>query len=226
MTITVGDLLANVMQHREAALATEDQAARQRKALAVIEEAMFVMHKLLGVDLLASALGTVDETDRVSVLRTAAQRLHAMSGLFGKMPLDAASPFKVVEEAVSISRGDAPLMFARIDRQKVKHRVLMAKAGALRWDAYLDGLGLAVADRHARIAKAYGTDWLNIEKWKQRELKALDCQTTKYLISVARNEGRQGEPRWESLGDTDWQSALERDGQQYLTILAENKGNR
>lgn len=227
MTTTIGDLLANVVIHRDAALAAEDQGERQRLALDVMQEALFAMHKLLGEDLLKAALGIVDEMDRIALLETAARRLHVLSSIFGMMPVDAAGPFAIAEEAWAIAHGDAPLMFARITGQKVKHRVLKAKLEALAWDAYLEGLGLVPGDRHARIAKAFGADWSTIEKWKQRDVwAAMNAVNIKYVINLARSEGRRGVPRWKMQGNTDWEAALISDGRRYLEALAYNKGNR
>ncbi|GAA3714304.1 hypothetical protein GCM10022268_23850 [Sphingomonas cynarae] len=227
MTTTIGDLLANVILHRDAALATEDQGERQQLALDVVQEALMAMHKLLGKDLLTAALGDVDETDRIALLETAARRLHVLSSVFGMMPVDAAGPFAIAEEAWAVAHGDAPLMFARITGQKVKHRVLKAKLEALAWDAYLEGLGLAPGDRHARIGKAFGTDWSTIEKWRQRDVwAAMSAVNIKYVIDLARSEGWRKVPRWKLLGNTDWEAALISDGRRYLEILAHNKGNR
>lgn len=226
MTTTIGDLLVDLIQHRDDALAAVDPIDGQQLALDVVQEAMFIMHKLLGKDLLAMAIGTIDETDRRLVLETAARRLHALSGIFGKMPVDAAGPFSIVQEAISVSRGDAPLMFARLPGQKVNNRIIRAKFEALQWEAYLKGRGMRAGECQQRIAMAFGSGWETIRRsWRRDVHASLDEAQIKYLIGVAELEGRRGVPRWE-MPDDDWEEALRRDGERCKKAVSENNGNR
>lgn len=226
MTITIGNLLADLVLHRDGALATDDPIERQQKALDVMQEAMFVMNKLLGEDLLTAALGVIDGTDRRLVLETAARRLHALSGVFGKLPMDAAGPFAVVQEAMSVARGDAPLMFARLSGQKVNNRVIRAKFEALQWEAYLKGRGMSANERQDLISNAFGSVWETIRRsWRRDISAALEKTTIAYLLGLAEMEGRRGSPRWE-MPDEDWRAALQRDGARCKKAVAENNGNR
>ena len=226
MTVTVGDLLVKVVQDRDDALATVDSTERQQKALVAMQEAMFAMHKLLGKDLLVAALGTVDETDRGQVLQTAARRIHALSAVFGDIRDDAASLGKVVEEAVSIANGDAPLMFARLDQRKVNDRIIRAKFEALKWEAYLRGRGISAGESQAMVSKAFGAGWETIRRaWRRDIGAALDKAHIDYLTAVARVEGQRGIKRWE-MSDDDWLGALQVDGQRCIQIIKENNGNR
>lgn len=226
MTTTIGDLLVRIVKERDEALAAETAAERQQLALGVLETAMFTLHKLLGTDLLTAMLGDLEGADRGVILETAARRIFYLSTIFGKMPLDAAAPFKVVEEAMAIARGDAPLMFARLDGQKVNHRIGQAKFGALKWDAYLRGRGLPPGKRHALIAEAYGAPWDTIRRaWKRDVVGLLSQESIAYLLQSAEVEGRLGVPRWEMLGSDDWEATMAADGRRYQFIVRENNGN-
>lgn len=225
MTVTVGDLLVKIVRDRDDAIRTVDPTERQRKALVALQEAMFAMHKLLGNELLVAALGTVDASDRAQVLETAARRIHMLSAVFGDLPEDAASPVNVVEEAVSIAKGDAPLMFARLDGRKVNDRIIRAKFEALKWEAYLKGFGIRAGERHERIALAFGADWETIRRaWRRDVASTLEPAQVRYLLAVAEVEGRGRVPRWE-MKDDDWASALTIDGARCVQAIRENNGN-
>lgn len=229
MTATIATLIAGIIQDREIALSTESAADRQDLAIHVVEAAMFMVHKLLGEDLLRAAMGTVDESDRAAVLFATARRLIAMSAVFGTMDDDAAAPFKVAEEAVAVANGDAPVMFARLERRKVNDRINRAKCEALLWDAYLKGKGMKPAERRAKIATAFGHahGWETIRRgWRRDVANTYKKSTLTYLLLQAEAEGRRGDPRWRLRGDHDWETALNRDGRKFLDIQRENNGNR
>lgn len=223
---TIPELLARIVRERDAALSAASTLERRERALNTLEVAMFTIHKLLGPDLLAATVLDVDSADRGAILHEAARRLFALCAVFGEMPPDPAAPIRIVEEALAVSRGDAPLLFARLDQQKVNHRINRAKFDALRWDAYLDGKGLKPGERHATIAEAYGTSWETIRRsWRRDVLGRNPDPTDQYLLNRARADGVAGMGQWGGLGDTEWRRALFADGDRYRAILRENNGN-
>lgn len=229
MPVTIGDLLTQLVQDRDAALTIADDTERQKKAADVLRDSMFIVHKILGPDLLAAACGQVDETDRAALLQAVAQRSAIFGCVFGTTHGDAASPWRVAEEAIAVARGDAPLLFARIDRHKVNHRIIHAKFEALKWDAYLKGRGMRAGERQELIVQAFGggTSWETIRRaWRRDVQTALESTQITYLMTLALLEGKRGDPRWEQMGNPDWEGALKHDGKHYLRVLAENYGNR
>lgn len=222
----VADLLAKVLQGRKDALALEDDLERHLKAIHVLHDAMFLVNKLLGDDLLLAVLGTVDNDDREDVLETVALRVHTLSGVFHGLPEDAATLYRVAEEAVSVARGDAPLLFAKGEGPKVNLRIARAKREALIWNAYLKGRGLKAGDRQERIAEAFGRPWRSISAgWRRDIVAALGASHYDFHIKIAEGEGRRGEPRWEMRESQNWEEALAKDGQRFLDAVRENTGN-
>lgn len=223
------ELLGELMVRRDAALSESQPEKKREAAAAVIQDGMFILRQILGDEIVAEALGAVDDKDRQDILWNAGFRINMLSSFLVSMPIDAASPFKVAEEALSVCKGDAPLMFAKLGARKKNHRINMAKFEAFLWDAYLKGLGVRAGVRQDRIARAFGhmEGWETIRRGWRRDVAGLyPARTEAYLLLQAENEGRRGLPRWKLSEGVEWEEALVADGQHFLRVQKENVGNR
>ncbi|WP_342658250.1 hypothetical protein NPJ82_02595 [Sphingomonas sp. NY01] len=241
MRTTLGDLLADISVEKERILSLDGGEEQQVAAADLLRKSMFFIHKLLGVEVLQAALGSVDENDPEAVLKVAAARISIFAGLFYQIPEDAASPMKVVEEAAAISNGDAPQMFAKFSDTKVKDRVIRAKFRAHVWAAYLKASGMPAMQAERRVEDAFGYPWETIRKgWTRDVGAALDEVYRSFALNLAKVTGAAGRPNWEQAEiahqrtiDThatndmlDWEIALRLDGQRFIRALNANAKRR
>lgn len=222
------DELKQLILSKADALAEEDPQRRIFKARDVLVGVLGLCAEFLGPELLATAYGKVDPSaEREELLHLLATRLHITSTLFWSLPNDSISLSAVTSEALAVARGDAPLLFARLEGRKVNYRVLRAKFEALKWDKFLDGMGLGPPDRHARIASAFGQEWETIRRrWKKDVIAGLTKVDVPYFLQSAKLEGKTGF-RPSSLinpGET-WETALARSGRAFLQAQTDNAGN-
>lgn len=197
---TVRDRFADILLARAAVLESDDEEFREVRAGDALLNAMFLVHKLLGVEVLQAALGTVDEDDPVAVLKTAASRISVLSAVFYKLPRDAASPFAVAEEAMAVARGDVPHIFAQIksgSKPRVKDREHRLKMQAFVWDAYLKARGMKAIDRAWTIGQAYNSDWSNIKTSWKRDVGSISPELFTFSVGLGARAGRENTAHWE-----------------------------
>jgi hypothetical protein len=197
---TISDRLAEILQTRAEILASEDEEFREIRAGDLLLSTMFLVHKLLGAEVLQAALGTVDEDDPVAVLKTAANRISVLSAVFYKLPQDAASPFAVAREAMAIAHGDKPHIFAQIkssSKPVVKDREHRLKMQAFVWDAFLKAKGMSAIERSYKIGEAYSSDWGNIKTSWKRDIASIPREIFKFAIALGTEAGLTNGAHWE-----------------------------
>lgn len=211
---TVGDRLAEILRARAEVLASDDEEFREHRANDALLSTMFLVHKLLGTEVLQAALGTVDEDDPVAVLETAANRISVLSAVFYNLPQDAASPFAIASEAVAVARGDKPHIFAQIkssSKPVVKNREHRLKMQAFVWDAYLKAKGMGTIDRAWTIGQAYGSDWSNIKTSWKRDIASIPPWKFKFAVAAGIKAGREDGAHWE-IADVAGERAKDTEG--------------
>jgi hypothetical protein len=224
---TTTELIGLLIRHRDEVLRLEHAAQRQEEAAGIVQDGLLILKQILGDEILIAFLGDVDPGDPRDVLEAIRSRCWSIGALFAKLPQDKASFWEIAGEAHAIAEGDAPVIFAQLPGVRKKpSRLTKAKLGAICWDVYLEQLGIEGVSRHADIAKAYGTDWGTIFKWKAQALELFGQSYLDYRLWVARSAGeaRSCLTDYMEAGAT-WQEALERDGDEFRIVQRVNRKN-
>ncbi len=233
MTPTIGDNLAEAMRRKEAFLAPDNAGERAEQAREILTILLGAVGKLAGPEVLAAVYGTFDPGDKAGTLKAIARRAFAVAPLFARLPEDGASLYAIAAEALAVTEGDDPLLFARLpDQRKNPLRLARAKFSALLWDAYLKAAGVAPPERHGSIASSYGQEWDTVERWSKQVRQKLGADFVKYHTNIATIEGAKG-TRF-SWGDRiafgseppaePWQEHLKESGRAYVAAMNANAG--
>ncbi|MEG3083667.1 hypothetical protein U1707_08435 [Sphingomonas sp. PB2P12] len=233
MTPTIGDNLVEVVRMREAFVSPDNTGDREEQAREILSILLAVAGKLAGPEVLAAAYGAIEPGDRVSTLRAIVGRARAVAPLFARLPEDGASFYAIAAEALAITGGDDPLLFARLpDLRKNPLRLARAKLSALLWDAYLKAMGIAPPERHGAIASSYGQEWDTVERWSKQVRQKLGVKFVKYHTNVATIEGANGQrfswsdrtPYGSEPPTLPWQEHLKDAGRDYKAAMNANAG--
>lgn len=202
----------------------------------LLAEAAAFAGLLCGPETLMRIYGHAEaDAPRGRKLNLLAHRLMIAAHLFRQIQsADGARIDDVALEASAVAAGDAPQLFARTSSKKSSVRVSLLQLRAWEWNYFLEGLGFPPADRHRRIAHAYGrgTDgWETIRKWDRSMKRDLGAAYLKLRLNDAAEAGfavaRGDDPpylQWMGIGDQ-WMNTLAKDGQAYQAAMREKIAN-
>ena len=197
---------------------TSNPTVKARNAGSLFASAVRLARDLCGEELLREVYGASDAVARQQQLRLLARRLDAASWLFLPFHDEPHGLLSIADEATAVASGDAPHIFAPLGR-RVRHRLLMARLDALRWDAYLDGLDIDAEERRQAIKVAYGyTEWETIRRRWKTDIKEVWGAAVDRRLAADRRDGSNGLRRWQMRPGEAWQSALTRSGERYCAL--------
>ncbi len=171
-----------------------------------------------GDEILREAYGPV-ETDRKSALQAFALRADLASFAFGELDCGVGSLNEAAAEARAVSQGDKPKVFEKLGRRRAIV-LLRAKFEALRWDAWLNGLGVGTDERHIAIGEAFGAAWDTISRWRE-DVEAAWGREALEQIEIDRGDAVKGLRMWSMRPGEAWRQSLRRAGARYLQALRE-----
>ncbi len=218
-TITEDEALEDVStffymkEHFEARTAAPAEW-RRLEARKLLAHTLDISALMCGPEVLTLAYGTASSDDRKDHLLALADRLHWPAQLFaGIMPNARQDSFEALaDECESIARGDAPVLTAKLPGYRKKVRLLVAKFRANRWNAYLDGLGIATVDRHSALADAFGQEWDTMSRWTSDAIATWGAKPINDRLRMDCYHGSEDLRRVGVVGDAHWRSAVTRSG--------------
>ncbi|SEQ48271.1 hypothetical protein [Sphingobium sp. YR768] len=197
-------------------------------------EAVQFAASLIGRKALRAACGIPpDPNDRDQVLKSIQRQMAIAAQFFnGLEGADHDLIGQVSQEAFFVRRGDKPRLFAEIGGRSKAVRVAVEKLQALKWDAYLEGIGLSAASRHGAIADAYGQEWDTISRWGAQAISLLDGAAMS--IKEAKEDGELVRDAVPDTGDRvlplqptpgdSWRQGLASAGRRYVEALRSKAG--
>lgn len=191
---------------------------REDKAHRYMASVLEFARQVCGEETVQEAYGSV-ATDRAEALQGFAVRAQLASYVFGRHDVGPGSLNEAAAEARAVAQGDKPQVFAKLGRRR-PIRLLRAKYEALRWDAWLNGLGIGVDARHTAIANAFGAPWDTISRWRpdveaawgREAVRQLEMDRIDATRGLRMRTMRPGEP---------WETGLLRAGARYVAALRE-----
>ncbi|MCW6531177.1 hypothetical protein NED98_13070 [Sphingomonas sp. MMSM20] len=190
---------------------------RARKAYMLFKAAIRIARGLCGEAMLREVYGPSDDVDGRDRLLLIARRLEAAAWIFLPFHGQPVSLSAVADEAVAVANGDDPLIFARLGKLS-KVRLLGEKLEALKWEAWLSGLGVSAADRQHAITTAYLGNgvWDSIRRrWGEDVNKHFGENRVADVLKRERRDGSRSLRRWVMRPDEHWEAALARSGNRY-----------
>lgn len=201
-------------------------AARQAGAAETLVSALRLARELCGDDVLADAYAATAETaDRATVLRDLAARLHLLGFVFVGVENGPGQIDSLINELKAVAGGDAPALLAQIGSRRIRHRVMMSKFDASRWEAYLTGLGIETVERHNAIADSFSMgagSWDTIGRWKHDAAELWGERAVERRLRLDYLDGKNGLRRWTMRPGETWRAALDRAGKRHDTIMREH----
>lgn len=200
-------------EHFEARI-TAPAEWRRLEARKLLAHAVDMAALMCGPEVLTLAYGSAASDDRRDHLLALADRLHWPAQLFaGVMPDAREDSFEALaDECESIARGDAPVLTAKLPGYRKKVRLLVAKFRASRWDAYLNGLGIATVTRHAVLADAFGQEWDTMSRWTSDAVATWGAKPINDRLRMDRHHGLDDLRRIGVVRDEHWRTAVTRSG--------------
>lgn len=189
---------------------------RQDKARGHMAAVLDFARRVCGDGIAREAYGAA-VTGREKALVAFAERADLASFAFGSIDRGPGSLNEAAAEARAIAQGDKPQVFAKIGRRRAIV-VLRTKFEAMRWDAWLDGYGLAPGVRHSAIEHAFGATWDTMSEWKADAQKAWGDETLVQL-SLDRADAARGLRMWSMRPNEPWEIGLSRAGADYVQAL-------
>ncbi len=187
---------------------------RIREARTLLAHAIDTARLMCGPEILALAYGDPTAADRKDHLLALADRLHWPALLFSDVA-SAAGDYgfdALAVECESVAHGDAPRLFAKLPGYRKNVRLLAAKLGANRWDAYLDGRGVETAMRHSALANAFGQEWDTMSRWPKEAAAAWGSKPIEDHLESQRYRGAEHLRRYGPLEERGWLAAISRSG--------------
>lgn len=187
---------------------------RRGEARSLLAHALNMAAAMCGPEVLTLAYGLTDSESRKDHLLALADRLHWPALLFaGIAPKTHKDSFEALaEECESIARGDKPILTAKLPSYRKQVRLLVAKFRANRWDAYLEGAGIATAERHSALAKAFGQEWDTMSRWPSDAVATWGAKPINDRLKMDRYLGKDHIRRNGVLSQESWLSAVNRSG--------------
>jgi hypothetical protein len=189
---------------------------RQDKARGHMAAVLGFAERLCGCDVVREAYGCAGD-ERESALEAFAERADLAAYVFGQLDRGPGSLNEAAAEARAIAQGDKPVAFAKLGRRRAVV-LLRAKFEALRWDAWLGGIGLSVDQRHSAIADAFGSTWDTISRWRPDVETAWGREALRQ-IDLDRADAANGLRMWSMKPGEPWEASLRRAGDRYLAEL-------
>lgn len=191
---------------------------RYDQARGYMAEVLDFARRVCGETVAHAAYGSTS-TEREQALEGFAARADLASYAFGQLDRGAGSLNEAAAEARAIAQGDKPVAFAKLGRRR-PIVILRAKFDALRWDAWLSGIGIGVDERHAAIAAAFGAPWDTISRWRP-DLENAWGREALGQIEQDRLDARNGLRMWSMAPGEPWETGLTHAGARYLAALRE-----
>lgn len=191
---------------------------RRSEARSLLAHALDMAALMCGNEVLTLAYGAAASDDRKDQLLALADRLHWPAQLFaGIMPGAREDSFEALaDECENIARGDAPVLMAKLPGYRKDVRLLVAKFQAIRWEAYLVGLGLSASGRQDAISGAFGQSWNTLKHWKDHAAATWGSRIIENRLQRDRDIGIQDLLHLKHIRDEHWFPALMRSGRIYL----------
>jgi hypothetical protein len=155
--------------------------------------------------------------EREKALEAFAERADLASFAFGSVDQGPGSLNEAAAEARAIAQGDKPQAFAKLGRRRAVV-LLRTKFEALRWDAWLTGIGMGVEERHTAIADAFGSTWDTISRWRP-DVESAWGRDALQQIDHDRLDASRGLRMWSMAPNEAWPIALTKSGERYLAAL-------
>lgn len=204
-------------------------------AMMMLSEAASFAGELVGEEALHRiSRGGTSSNNRAEKLKSLARHLALARQMVALSSAATAIVDEALEELGALYRGDNPRLFAQLGRAVKPVRVARAKLMAAVWDAYLEGLGVPILERHAAISVSFGHEWDTISRWARQVEEVLGP------CGAELDEARENGQSWSTLQlDHDnhpmplqptlgrnWREGVALAGQHYRAARAEkvNKG--
>jgi hypothetical protein len=175
----------------ETKIASEGEAAARPDANFLVRRAAEIAAELCGPEILGiSLLTSRPEADPLYIM---AHRLNLAEPLIGAGGDDHFVDLR--NEIYSVVAGDGPNLFRKRSKKKgkgedSKYRAINHWLEALRWEAFLSGLGVKASERQARFASAYCVTHDSLRTtWKRACLEMWGPEHVNAVIAAAKKAG-------------------------------------